>query len=64
MSKSFEENLDELEALVAKMSAGELSLAESLAAFKRGNELVTLTQAELDKAEQALKIIDPNTPSA
>jgi exodeoxyribonuclease VII small subunit len=53
---SFEQTLADLEKIIADMESGELSLADSLVAFKRGNELMKLAQAELQGAEQTLKL--------
>jgi exodeoxyribonuclease VII small subunit len=42
---SFESALAELESIVATMEGGQLPLAESLAAYKRGAELLQFCQA-------------------
>lgn len=47
----FEASLGELEQLVAKMEAGDLTLEQSLAAFERGVQLTRLCQTALRKAE-------------
>jgi len=47
---SFEEALTELEAIVAKLEAGELTLEESLALFERGQKLAALCNRQLDEA--------------
>lgn len=47
----FEASLAELEQLVAKMEAGDLTLEQSLAAFERGVQLTRLCQTALRKAE-------------
>ncbi|MCU0842224.1 MAG: exodeoxyribonuclease VII small subunit [Thiobacillaceae bacterium] len=56
--KDFESALSELEALVAGMEAGQLSLEQSLAAYKRGMELVAYCQNTLGTAEQQVRILD------
>lgn len=48
----FEKSLAELEDIVAKMEAGDLSLEESLAAFEKGIKLTKDCQKALDVAEQ------------
>jgi exodeoxyribonuclease VII small subunit len=48
---NFEAALEELEALVERMEAGELSLEESLKAFERGIVLTRECQAALKEAE-------------
>lgn len=56
--ESFEIALAELEATVARMEGGQLSLQESLAAYKRGAELLRYCQAALQDAEQQVKILE------
>lgn len=51
----FESSLSELETLVSKMEAGNLTLEESLAAFETGIKLTRECQAELSRAEQRVK---------
>lgn len=51
----FESALAELEALVSKMEAGDLSLEECLAAFEQGIKLTRECQAQLSQAEQRVK---------
>jgi exodeoxyribonuclease VII small subunit len=59
----FEHSLDELEALVARMEGGELSLDESLASFERGIGLYRHCQQALDKAELRVRLLlDPDAP--
>ena len=47
---SFEEALEELEATVAQLEAGDLSLEESLALFERGQKLAVLCNRQLEEA--------------
>ncbi len=49
--RSFEEAYSELEAIVAKLEAGELSLEESVQLYERGRRLASHCQNLLDKAE-------------
>lgn len=56
--KSFEAAVAELEGLVAAMEAGNLSLEDSLAAYKRGMELTGYCQKTLADAEQQVKILE------
>ena len=59
----FEHSLAELEALVAKMEGGDLSLDESLRAFERGIALVRGCQAALEQADARVKLLlDPEHP--
>lgn len=55
---TFEEAMAELQQLVAQMEAGELALEASIAAYKRGSELVKLCQSQLDKVEGQIKILE------
>ena len=55
---SFEAALSELETIVATMEGGQLPLAESLAAYKRGAELLQFCQAALKDAEQQVQIFE------
>ncbi|MEJ5209819.1 MAG: exodeoxyribonuclease VII small subunit [Burkholderiales bacterium] len=54
---SFEAALAELEKIVASMESGQLSLEDSLAAYKRGTELLKLCQQQLQDAEQQVRIL-------
>jgi exodeoxyribonuclease VII small subunit len=56
--KNFESAVAELEELVAAMEAGNLSLEDSLAAYKRGMELTAWCQKTLAEAEQQVKILE------
>lgn len=55
---SFEEAMAELQQLVAKMEAGELPLEASVAAYKRGSELVKYCAAQLDKVDNQVKVLE------
>jgi exodeoxyribonuclease VII small subunit len=54
---AFEKSLKELEALVAKMEQGNLSLEESLQHFERGIQLTRTCQQALQEAEQKVEIL-------
>lgn len=53
----FEDALAELEKIVANMESGQLPLEESLAAYKRGTELLKLCQQKIQDAEQQVRIL-------
>ena len=55
---SFESALSELEAIVGRMESGELSLEQSLSAYKRGAQLLQFCQAALKDAQQQVKILE------
>lgn len=54
---TFETALAELEKIVASMESGQLPLEESLAAYKRGTELLKLCQQQLQDAEQQVRVL-------
>jgi exodeoxyribonuclease VII small subunit len=56
--KDFEAALAELEGILSSMEGGHLPLAESLAAYKRGAELVAFCQAALTDAQQQIEILE------
>lgn len=53
----FEKALEQLESLVEKMEAGDLTLEESLKAFEKGVGLSRDCQAALSEAEQRVKTL-------
>jgi exodeoxyribonuclease VII small subunit len=55
---SFEAALAELEALVATMESGQLPLAESLAAYRRGAALLAYCQDALKDAQQQVEVLE------
>ena len=56
-SYPFERSLVQLEHLVEKMEAGELTLEDSLTTFEEGIRLTRECQAALNQAEQKVKIL-------
>jgi len=58
---SFEEAMAELEAIVGSMEGGQLPLEQSLAAYKRGAELLQQCQKILHDAQQQIKILEEDT---
>jgi exodeoxyribonuclease VII small subunit len=56
--KDYESALAELEAIVADMEGGQLSLDASLAAYKRGAELLQFCRQQLADAEQQVQILE------
>jgi exodeoxyribonuclease VII small subunit len=55
---SYEQAVAELEALVAKMEGGALSLEDSLGAYRRGSQLVSYCQQQLEKVEHQVRVLD------
>ena len=56
--QSLEAALSELEKIVSSMEEGELPLERSLAAYKRGAELLKYCQAALQDAQQQVKVLE------
>jgi len=57
-SLSFEQAMDELDQLVRRMESGELSLDDSIAAYRRGAELARYCQGRLANAEQEIRQLE------
>jgi len=55
---AFEAAVSELEAIVERMEAGTLSLEESLAAYRRGAELVAHCRESLAVIQQQVRILE------
>jgi exodeoxyribonuclease VII small subunit len=60
-SQTFEAALAELESIVASMEAGQLPLEQSLAAYKRGAELLKYCQSALAEVQQQVRILEADT---
>lgn len=58
---TFESAISELEAIVASMEASQLPLEQSLAAYKRGAELLLYCQKQLQDAQQQVKVLEADT---
>lgn len=56
--ESFEAASAELESIVTAMEAGQMSLEDSLSAYKRGVELLQYCQATLKNSQQQIKILE------
>jgi exodeoxyribonuclease VII small subunit len=54
---SFEEALGQLEALVARLEAGDLPLEEALRAFEEGIRLTRLCSTRLEDAERRVQLL-------
>lgn len=59
--KDYESALAELESIVGEMESGQLPLEASLAAYKRGAELLHYCRQQLSEAEQQVKILQNGT---
>jgi exodeoxyribonuclease VII small subunit len=56
--QTFEAALAELEAILATMEGGQLPLADTLAAYKRGAELLQYCQVALKDAQQQVQVLE------
>lgn len=55
--KKFEDELKDLEAIVARIDGGELSLEDSIAEFERGVTLVRSLNHRLDEVEKKIEVL-------
>ncbi|HVC44200.1 MAG TPA: exodeoxyribonuclease VII small subunit [Candidatus Binataceae bacterium] len=53
----FEDRLADLEAIVAQIDSGELSLEESISSFERGVGLVRSLNHQLDEVERRVEVL-------
>lgn len=58
---TFEAALSELEGMVASLEGGQMTLEASLAAYKRGAELLKFCRTVLDDAQQQIRILEGDT---
>ena len=58
---SFEEGMQELTALVEKLSGSELPLEESIALYEQGVTLHAQLEAMLAQQKKRMEMIDPDT---
>ena len=57
-AQTYESALSELEGIVSRMEDGQLTLEQSLTAYKRGAELVKYCAAQLERVEQQVKLLE------
>ena len=58
---SFENGMQELEALVEKLSNGELPLEEAIALYEQGTQLHAQLEDLLAQQKKRIEMIDPDT---
>lgn len=58
--QSFEESLNELEALVAQMEAGQMGLEEMVLGLEKGQKLIKACNQRLDEVERRIEVIKKN----
>jgi exodeoxyribonuclease VII small subunit len=61
MQKTFEESLNELDAIVTKLEEGDMPLEESLEIFERGVKLARDCKERLTKAERRIELLSRDT---
>ena len=57
MSKSFEENMEELEKVVAELEKGDLNLDDSVSRFEQGIKISKECSKILEEAEKKITIL-------
>lgn len=57
MSKSFEEQMEELEGIVQELEKGELSLEDSVSKFEEGIKISKQCNKTLEEAEKKITIL-------
>ena len=57
----FEAALSELEQIIQSMEGGRLPLEESIAAYRRGSELLKHCQLQLSDAEHKIQVLENGT---
>jgi len=55
---TYEAALTELELIVQRMEGGQLPLEESIAAYRRGSELLKHCQQQLSDAERKIQVLE------
>jgi len=55
---NYEQAFSELERIVAQMESGQMSLEDSLTAYRRGNSLLEFCQKSLADVEQQVRILN------
>lgn len=58
LPKTFESALAELEKIVESMESGQLPLEQSIAAYRRGAQLLQFCQCALGDANQQVKVLE------
>ena len=59
--RSFEEGMQELDALVEKLSSSELPLEEAISLYEQGTALHAQLEALLAQQKKRIEMIDPDT---
>lgn len=62
-SLSYEDALQELEAIVGRMDSGQMPLNDLLSAYQRGAVLLKICRDKLTAVEQQIKLLDEQNKS-
>jgi exodeoxyribonuclease VII small subunit len=58
---TFEQAIEQLDAIVARMEDGKLPLEESLAAYQKGAQLIRFCESKLTDAQGRIAILEGDT---
>ncbi len=58
MANSFEEHMEKLEEIIGNLEEGELDLQASVKAYEDGKALLKKLDAQLNKAESRIRILE------
>jgi exodeoxyribonuclease VII small subunit len=61
---SYEAAQQELEQLVARLESGDMPLAQLLASYQRGAELLKFCRSQLEAVEEQIKVLDAGSLKA
>jgi exodeoxyribonuclease VII small subunit len=61
VSASFEDALEELEQLLARLESGDLPLEQLHSAYQRGSDLLKFCRGRLEAVEDQIKVLDQGT---
>lgn len=59
--ETFEEGMQNLQALIDELSGGGLSLEESMKTYEQGMKLVSALQKKLEQYRRKIEMVDPDT---
>ena len=58
---SYEDALDELEALAGRIESGAMPLDDLLGAYQRGAQLLAFCRSRLERVEEQIKVLESGT---
>lgn len=60
---TFEQSLEQLESIVARLEGGQLGLSDALAQFERGIQILQRCYRQLEQAEQKIELLSGADPA-